>query len=576
MVKRILLILLVLIIALPFVLWFGAPVVANYQLRNFLAKADTASYSYMQLDLWEGDLVIHDIYLIDTSGAVSKQPVLVSLNRIALKGLDLWKLYKTRHIDIDSLVLGKGELNLPLYKYIESDNTDADTTKPNKLNIPFHDLTLQHVAIDSIGFVLTLNPKNQHEKYSGVISFKADSISIPFKKDEKLSYKTAQLKLANVYAQPKKSLAYYSLDSLQLSAENHTLALHGFKLRQRIGERRYAAYFGTDKVYAKVDVNHIRIKGLPKRLRSLAEGVHLSHISIIDPQAYMYKNSRMPHSMNEKKFIIEALYAVKLPIRVDTVQIEGGQLLFNQNWREDYVPGVLRLSITKAQMLNYTNMGPNKEHGKWTTLTAELLMYDELKLLVDWRFDLAKKGTAFTLDVIIGQSSFKTLNPFTENTVGLRFKSGRLLGGHLLVEGDKESGAGSLELYYSDMKVEFLDREDHHKNIIHWGEGGLANLLVKNNNLKDKKPRVGIVYAEPVLDKAIFAFATKMLFSGFQDIALTSSNESLVAQRGMTYLPMPKQAQENADKAAAKQEKRDKKAQRKAERKAKKAEKKAI
>lgn len=572
MLKRILLVLLVLILALPLIVWFGAPVIANHQLKKYIAKADTASFSYLELDLWEGNLVVHDIYLHDTTGGISKQPVLVSLNRVALKGLDLWKVYKENRIDIDSLSLGKGKLILPLYKSTNPEDTVTDTTSTNELNIPFLSLTLHHIAIDSLDFALTLNPNELNERYSGILSFSADSISVPFKKAENLYYQKAAFKLRNIYAQPKNSIAYYMADSINLISENHSLSVFGFKLRQRIKALKYARHFGFDKVYVKMDVNHVLIKGLPKRLRSLADGVHVSHVQITDAQAYLYKNSRLPHNMKEKKFIVEALYELNFPVRVDTVDISNGQLIFSQNWRADYVPGIFRLGITKAKMLNFTNHEPDSRYGKWTTISADLRIYEKLQLLVDWKFDLAQKGTAFTLDVTFGQTALSRLNPFTENTVGLRFKDGYLDGGRLLVEANKQSGAGSLELYYHDMKVEFLSREDHHKNVVQWAGGGLTNLIVRNNNIATKKPRLGIVYAEPVADKVIFSFVSKMIFSGFQDIALTSSNESLVAKRGMTYLPMPKAAQESADKAAAKQEKRDKKAERKADRKARKAE----
>lgn len=461
-------------------------------------------------------------------------------------------------------MLGKGYLSVPLYNSEHAEETEHDTATSSELSIPFQALTLRHLAIDLLGLELTLNPKEPNEKYSGVFMLKADSISVPFHKDEKLSYLKAELKLKDVYAQPKKSIAYYMVDSINLMTENHTMAVHGLKLRQRIDELKYAKYFGFDKVYARADVNHIQIKGLPKRLRSLADGVHLSHISIVDPQAYLYKNSRLPHNMSEKKFIIEALQSVKLPIRIDTVSVDGGLLTFNQNWRKDYVPGTLRMTISEAQMLNYTNLGPDTAYGKWTTITSDLLLYDELPVKVKWKFDLAKKGTSYTLDVAFGKAAFAHLNPYSENTVGVRFKDGFLDGGRLLVEGNKQSVAGSLELYYHDLKVEFLDREDHHKNVVHWAEGSLANMVVRNNNIPDKKPRLGIVYAEPVADKAIFAFATKMLFSGFKDIALTSNNEDLVAKRGMYYLPMPEQAKESETKAAAKEERQNKRAQRKA------------
>jgi hypothetical protein len=571
--KKFLITFVVVILALAATVWFGAPGLADYQLRKMLAKADTASYSYLELDLWEGNVVVHDIFLRDSSGVISTQPLHVALNRLAIKGLDVWRLYKTKELHIDSLALGKGYLKLPLYKndkgHAAADTIAADTSQAPPPNPAVSLLSLHHVAIDSIGIFLALNPKNAKDKYAGTLSIQGDSILVPFHDISDIYFREATFKVRHVTVRQPKKVAFYTLDSLVVNDEKNTADIYGFKLKQRISRYRYGAYFNSDKAYGTVDVPHIAIKGLPTLHKGLNAGLHLTKITAYDPQGYIYKNHRYPHTTNPKPFIIEMLFKIGFPITVDTVDIVDGQLLFNENWREDYVPGNINLTQLNVRMLNYTN-APTKK-ASWTMIVGTFTLFDKLEIDVDWRFDLAKKGKAFTLDLRIGQSPFAILNPFTENTFGARFIKGDIQGGHMRVEGDNKSGGGTLDMFYTDMNLELLDRQNHEKNFWQWAGGGLANTAVRNNNERHNTPKQGICYKEPVEDRAIFGYVVNLFFSGFQDIALGSKNRKALALRGMNYLPMPKTVQEVVAKNEAKSEKQAKKEERKAARIAKKA-----
>ncbi len=540
--KKILIGLISLLLILGGLVRFGVPYYANKQITSVLASADSASYSFLDIDMWQGDIVVKDIYLADTNGNVTKQPLFLQLDLVKIKGVDVWKAYSKHILDIVSLEIGHGFINLTIEG---SDTTKNETKRADDL--PIHQIGINSVRIDSIGFHLSLSEENENEAYSGVVHFDSDSVLIPLTKDGSFRHANTVLKLDHAYAQPHNSIAYFMVDSLRFSSKAKELGLHSIKMKQRIKQNRYADYFGYDKDFITLDIYSITINGIPRNLQSLSEGIHFPKVSILGPEAYFYKDRRLPHPKNEKKFIVEALADVDIPIRVDTVKLSDGQLYFNENWRDDYVPGQIYLSDLQATVYNLNNRGPT-EVGNWTVFDADITMYDQLHLGVDWEFDLRTKGRAFVLDIDIGSTRFATLNPFTENTVGMRFREGYLHGGRMHVEANKTNGAGTLDLFYSDLKVKFLDKETHHTNIVKWAEGGLANLAVRNKNLPNKKPRQGVVYAEPILDRAIFGYVMRMFFSGFKDIALTSNNEEKVAKRGMEYIDMPAEAQEIREK----------------------------
>ncbi len=559
--KKVILILVIALFVLGGLVRFGVPYYADQKIKNILEKADSASYSFLDIDVWAGNVLIKDIYLADTNGNLAEQPVFIALDNFEVSGADLWRAYRKNELVINKVSLGKGRVIIPIQP---KDSSDEKSRRNNKALLS--QISINRVSIDSLGFDLPLDSANENEAFSGVLHFVADSVSIPLAKNKKLNYANSKLVLSQLYAQPHKSIAYFSADSLVFSSNRNELRIHNILMRQRIDQNKYASHFGYDKDYVKLDVYRLTVKGIPKRLESLADGFHLPYIEVFGPEAYLFKDRRLPHPTNEKKFIVEALSELDIPIRIDTIDLVDGQLYFNENWRDDFVPGQLYLSDIQASLYNLNNRGPT-EKGNWCIIDGEITLYQKLRLGIDWEFDLRENGKAFTLDLDIGSTPFSILNPFTENTVGAHFKQGYLHGGRMYVEGNKTNGAGSLDLYYSDLKVQFLDKQTHHTNVIQWAEGGIANLAVRNNNLPGKRAKRGVAYTEPLKDRAIFGYVMRMFFSGFKDIALGSNNEAKVAERGMQYIEMPKDAQEVQDKTELKEMKDQRKAARRARRK---------
>ncbi len=655
--KKLLIALAIVLTVLFVAIRFGVPYYANYKLHAFLEQADTASYSHLQFDYYEGNIVLRDLYVIDTSGNLAKQPIKLRMDRIAIKGLSVWTLIKENTAQADSIVFGNGRIAMP---YLQKDSTEVKEPKKRKnkflksillnhiiidsvavnlgldaqkaderfaatisfeaknvaiplvkdaplgwqgslilrnlffkdtqgnlskipvecaidriaitgadarelktkhiaqidsvvvgkgsmaLGLPAKDtakteentekskliesILLNYVFIDSVAVNLDLNPKKVNERIDATISFEAQNVAIPFTKNAPLAYQKMSFNITNVYVQPRKSIAYFLVKSLGYNSTTNALQIDEFAMRQRIKETRYAKHFGTDKPYVKLDVYKATITGIPHDLKQLADGFHVKKIAVLGAQAYLYKDRRYPHPKTPKKFPIEALSSIKLPVRIDTILVTDGQLFYNENWREDYIPGRLSLTDINVAITNVNSTGPTNA-GNFTKIKGDIVLSNELELAVNWQFDLRKKGKAFTLDLGIGTTPLKAMNSFTENTMGLHFKSGNLQGGRMVVHGDKTSGTGTLDLYYKDLKLDLMDKQTHESGIVEWAAGGLANLVVRNNNLKDQKPHQGIVYAEPLPDRAIYGYIVRLFFSGFKDIALGSKNEEKAEAR---------------------------------------------
>ncbi len=546
--RKVLLFLIFCFVFLGFAAWLTLPRLIDAKVRDFLNQADTASYRALELDFWAGDLTVHDLYIHDTSGTFWHQPINVSLKAFSVKGFKLWPAWRHRTLKIDSLQIGKGQIYLGTKK-------DSARAKNSIKSAAIRQIIANHVHVDALALTVDLHANHPDEKLSGTINLNVNHINVPFNANAALHYEQAKLHVIDLYLQPKASLAWFTADSLTLNSTTKKLQLHNIKMRQRLSQFKYAEHFGYDKDFVTLDVYRAEVRGLPTNLTALNEGIELPYLSLLGAQAYIYKDKRLPHNKNEKKFFIERLQEVQFPIQIDTIDLIDAQLLYDENWRKDHKPGRLQITDLQTRIRHLTNKtSPGKT--SWTLITGELTLYEQVKLALDWRFDLTRGGQAFTLDLHLGKMQLKTFNPFTENTLGLRFKAGSIKHGRLLVEGNKKDGGGTLNLLYDGLNLEFIDIENQDKNLHHWLEGGAANLLVLNKNKAGKHERQGIVFAEYQNDQAIFNYVMRLFFSGFKDIAITSNNDKKLAQRGMFYLPLPEQVARIKAKKVAKAEKK--------------------
>ncbi len=480
---------------------------------------------------WQGDLTLNNFKINDSKGFVFNQPFWLHLDHASLHGLDAAHFKAQKLVEIDSLTLGKGDVTLGLVK-----KTNTAITQNTSKQKAIEGLSLKRIHVDSVHFALDLNTQIAHEKFETDIQIEAEDLVVPLHKDAPFKYATLQIALNNLYYQPKKSIAYYQLENVQFSSENKSLELNEFRLKQRLSETQYANHFGTDKLFVELAIFKTTFKGLPAQLESLSQGLHLQKLTLLGAQSRMYKDKRLPHPDKEKKFPFELLQELNFPLHIDTIAIVDAQLFYNENWREDYVPGRIALNNMHLAITNVSSTGPTK-FGDWTRIDGKIELLNNLQLDIDWRFDLRKKAKFFTLRLNLGTTSLASLNPFTENTFGIRFKKGTLQGGQLYVEADKKFGKGTLDLYYKDMRLNFMDNETHNKNFIEWAGGGLANLVARNNNMKQKNPKQGYVYAERVTNRSIIAYVIRLFFSGFKDIALSSSNKKKAKKRTLDKKP---------------------------------------
>jgi hypothetical protein len=113
----------------------------------------------------------------------------------------------------------------------------------------------------------------------------------------------------------------------------------------------------------------------------------------------------------------------------------------------------------------------------------------------------------------------------------VRLLGGKIHNGKMSITADKNVGTGTLDMYYSDLKIEILGKDDDVSKFKKWVGTTAVNMAIRQNNLPNQKPIQGKIEVKPELNKAIFGYMTKMFFNGFGDIALGENVSNQVTKQ---------------------------------------------
>ena len=527
--KKVLIGTFILLITLATATYFYLPTFASNKIYTALESADSVSFSKIYLNLYDGDIVIHDFYLSDSSGSVLKVPLHTEVQSFRLRGLNVSELLLNKRLKLDTLFIDKGILQVLIPK------KDTSTKQTSNGKQVLKSIQIGHTTIDSLALNLLFDLIDSTDRTSAMLNFTATDFYVPMANLLQSQGQNIVLNFKNIYSRLKDRVGYIDIDEFDFNKGHKKLRINGFKLRQKLSTRQYAKHFGFDKLHAEVDVDSIVVEEMPVRVLDILEKLELTRINIYKPVGKLYKDKRFPHPSKVQKFPFEAISEIDFPILIDTVNIIDGEIWFKELTRNDGQTAKLDLTSINAQVLNITSLGPNKQ-SDWTEVKGKVVFYHQLPFDFSWKFDLRKKGTSFVFDGKIGSAPLSVLNPFLLNSANARFKSGYLEGGRLLAEGNKISGEGSLKFNYSKMKIELLEKTSHEKDFGLNLVGGTANILIRNNNRKDKKEVVGAVYAEPAQNKFIVVYLWRLLASGMQDIIIGSKNQSKSEDRRNEYI----------------------------------------
>jgi hypothetical protein len=259
----------------------------------------------------------------------------------------------------------------------------------------------------------------------------------------------------------------------------------------------------------------------------------------------------------------EQVRNIPMPVLIDTLEIEDGNLVLDMQAPKAKAPGSINLNQLHATITNITNIEENLSSNPVMELQADLSVMNAAHVSLNSKFQLDSQDDQFWVKCQADPFDVRVLNGFLGSQFFIEFPSGNINHLEFEFEGNNKANVGTMDLEFEGLKVgklkdysKYLDDKPNTGLI-----AGVGNMLIPNNRSKtDKNYKQAVIYYEKEYNRDFIHGTIMSLLSGAESsFGLKTKNlekrEAEAAQLDATDTEQSAQkALEKVEKARQKQE----------------------
>jgi hypothetical protein len=215
----------------------------------------------------------------------------------------------------------------------------------------------------------------------------------------------------------------------------------------------------------------------------------------------------------------EMLSSIKESLRIDSIRITNGRLMYNERFGAGADPAVL--TCDNLQIVA-SGIGNRAAPGDTAVLLAEGAFMHGGMMTLQMTMPLADSGLTYRYSGALSRTNASVFNSFIEKSDRKRLKTGILHSASFDISVTKGRAIGSTRLAYEDIKIVAINPETG-------SESGIGNTFIsffanniklRTSNLPDKAGamKIGTVNYARKKDEAIMEFTWLALRSGICDV----------------------------------------------------------
>jgi hypothetical protein len=299
----------------------------------------------------------------------------------------------------------------------------------------------------------------------------------------------------------------------------------GVEIHPVISKEEYFSYhkFQIDYIQASIPSVEFLYPDIHRYLRDSV--LRVSSITIVQPELTISRDKRYPFLNTAiKPLPTNALQKLKVKIQVDTIQMRHGRITYNERSRITGKEGTIVLGEVNARVRNIRNTEIKPLDSLFIRASARFM--DSARVNLSVRESYADSLGNFVMTTQIAPFHTSILNPALVPLVSVEFKSGFADTLYMRAIGRESLSLGSMKFFYSDLKVDFLDKQDTTRNSLknQLLQFAANNLVIRTNNID----RIGTVYYERDRNRSIVQYWIKMILSGVTTSVGAKSNKKVL------------------------------------------------
>jgi hypothetical protein len=238
--------------------------------------------------------------------------------------------------------------------------------------------------------------------------------------------------------------------------------------------------------------------------------IQIRKVDIERPYAAIYKDKRVPFNFSTiKPLPTDMLKAVQRRVQIDTIALEGAGLVYEEFSDKTNRLGSVHFRDMRALIRNVDTYGHGPNDSLY--LLTYAVMEDSVRLRVHVDQSFTDSLSAFYMSVRIAQFHLPLLNPMLEPLASARVASGYLDTLQMRAVGREYIAHGKMKLYYRDLKVNILDKENQQRKTLGTRlMNFVANLLIDKKNAQ----KTGTVFAERVRERGFLHYWIRIVLGG--------------------------------------------------------------
>jgi len=211
-----------------------------------------------------------------------------------------------------------------------------------------------------------------------------------------------------------------------------------------------------------------------------------------------------------KKLFTEQIKKIDLPLSVNKVLINDGEVSYTERNAKSRLDGTLVLTHLNGSINNIKNDQLIQNDSLSINMVGRLL--DKVPFDVNIHQSYMDSLYGFRLNLHIQPVSLSILNPLLAPLSNVKFVTGYLDNFQMNAIGNENVAWGKMKFYYHNMHIKLLKKGGTEKTkLLKSTESNLVNFFyVRNNNMS----RTGLIYFERLKDFSFFNYMTKIIFSG--------------------------------------------------------------
>jgi hypothetical protein len=506
----------------------------------------TIDFSDVDISLASGDVSFKNIVFkpdsavyqrLKAEGKAPRHVYQVELDALTLQHVHPWKVYYKRELEMTALILNNPKVRV----FFENVSEKPDTLKAKKtvyqhLSKYLKSLVVGSIILKDVNFKYidrTLPDPEVAALENASVTIKDLRIDSASQHDTTRFYYTKDIlvHIKDYKLQTKDKMYDVSFSELTASTASGNASLKDLKISPKYSDLTFSRKYKFQKdrydmSFDEIQFNKVDFANLHSERQLIASSLEISGAKI---GVFLNRELPFPPIDKGRNYPHVALKRLKLNTIIDTIRIRNAEINYTEYNPKTQGRGTVTFKRVNGTITNVTNDSIALKKNHWAKANISSLFMGESFLKVQINFNLTDPNAQFNYSGSMGPLNIRSLNKILRPLAMVEIKSGRVGKALFSVNGGYRSATGTLQLYYTDLKIGVLGKEEDNGRLKKKGLLSLvANaLLITDNNPTPGHPlRVATgTFIRPD-HGSFFNLMWKVIFDGItQSVGFTANRE---------------------------------------------------